>query len=259
MKPKIKPIYWPNVLGIDAAVIAAAWLAALAQSAQHSIGAAPYCVLSLSVWLTYTADRLYDVRSRPLSDLQSLRHQFAKQYRGLLWKIWLGVLVVNLAIATQLTPQQLTNGCLLLAACLSYTALNQKLSCRYFPKEICVALIYASGLFIFLPKEAPLGFAFAFSCVCLLNCLIISKKETDIDARMQTHSIGAHISTLSIRILGISTLLICLGFAQQFATDLVTATLTLLALYEFRDRVSIEDFRTTADAILLIAAVMAQT
>lgn len=79
---------WPNLLALDAALIALAWQAAFAAALGNEVSAAAQIVLGLSVWLTYMADRLFDVAKRPLQQLHSTRHQFAKQHRKTLWRCW---------------------------------------------------------------------------------------------------------------------------------------------------------------------------
>ena len=194
MHPSIRLWQWPNILAIDTALVAILWQLGLVRALNTEIGWAASAVLGLSVWLTYMADRLFDVRSREKVALFSLRHQFAKRYRQALWYVWFVLLAMNLLLARQLTTMQLKNGCLLLIFCLLYTILNQKLSRHFFPKEICVALIYASGVIIFMPVAYPLGFFGVFALLCLLNCLMIGAREKVIDAKMHVHSIATLVA-----------------------------------------------------------------
>ena len=80
MHPPIKLWQWPNALALDAALIALLWLTALAGALRVELSAAAYAVLGLSVWLTYMADRLYDVTPREANALLSVRHRFAKRH-----------------------------------------------------------------------------------------------------------------------------------------------------------------------------------
>ena len=73
---------------------------------------------------------------------------------------------------------ELRNGAALLTLCLLYTALNQALSRRFFPKELCVAIIFAGGVIVFLLPSACLWApAGALALLCLINCLMIGAKE----------------------------------------------------------------------------------
>ena len=248
---------WPNVLAIDAALIAVFWQAALAAAMDLPLSMVAHLVLGLSVWLTYTADRLVDVAQRDASTLLSARHRFVKRQRVRLWRIGLAGLIVNLVAATQLTGTQLKQGGGLLLFCLLYTFLNQKLSRRFFPKELCVALIYAVGVVILLPESPPCGFLALFTCLCLLNCLMIGKKETRVDAHLHVHSMAGKLRESSL------TPLIWLGATFTFfiATPLrgaLLASFILLGLlHALRARFPKEVFRVLADGVLLLGPLFA--
>ena len=254
MNTQVKFWQWPNVLALDAALIAALWLLALEGAHQIEIGWAAHVVLALSVWLTYVADRLYDVKSRKVSELLSLRHQFAKRYSSQLWRIWFVALAINLAVATQLSRLQLKHGAQLLAVCLIYTLLNQKLSRRFFPKEICVALIYAGGVAIFLPNTVPAGFYESFAFLCLLNCLIIGAKEKHIDSKMRVHSIATLVAAHWLTPLALIGAGLAWWSGVELWLGLALSFLTLALLHGCRERIEIETFRVLVDAALLVGA-----
>ena len=254
MSQSIQLWQWPNILAIDATLIASLWQLGLASVLDVEIGWAASWVLGLSVWLTYVADRLFDVRSREQVVLFSQRHQFAKKYRQTLWHVWFVLLALNLLLARQLTALQLKSGSLLLIFCLLYTLLNQKLSRHFFPKEICVDLIYASGVILFLPISYTTGFFWAFALLCLLNCLMIGAKEEVIDAKMRIHSITPLIAVgwlTPLALLG-TGLAIWLGGELWLGLALSLGLLGLL--HGLRSRISIENFRVLADASLILGA-----
>jgi hypothetical protein len=254
MHPHPKIWQWPNVLALDAALIAPLWLFALECAHRVEIGWAAHVVLGFSVWLTYVADRLYDVRSRDASALLSLRHRFSKRYASQLWYVWFTVLGLDLLLATQLTCVQLKNGALLLAICLVYTWLNQKLSRRFFPKEVCVALIYAGGVSIFLPKLAPLGFVEAFAFLCLMNCLIIGAKEKHIDSKMRVHSVATLVAERWLTPLALIGAGLVIWGGGELWQELTVSFLLLGLLHRYRARIEIEVFRVLVDAALLVGA-----
>jgi len=252
----IKLWQWPNVLALDTALIAVLWQVALAGAVGAELGGAAYVVLGLSVWLAYVADRLYDVKSRDAAALLSIRHQFAKRHVRRLWRVWFAMLGLNLLVATQLTGAQLKHGALLLAVCFVYTLLNQKLSRRFFPKEICVALIYAGGVVVFLPEAVSVGFFAAFAFLCLLDCLMIGAKEITIDAGMRVHSVAPMVSERYLTPLawigaGLSLwngLELWLGLALSFAL--------IGALHGLRNRIEVESFRVLVDAALVAGVLL---
>ena len=254
MHPSIRLWQWPNILAIDTALIAILWQLSLARVLNAEIDWAASAVLGLSVWLTYVADRLLDVRSREKAALFSLRHQFAKRYRQALWYVWFVLLAMNLLLATQLTVLQLKNGSLLLIFCLLYTASNQKLSRHFFPKEICVALIYAGGVIIFMPVACPLGFFGVFTLLCLLNCLMIGAREKVIDAKMRVHSVAPLVAERWLAPLALFGAGLAVWRGDELWLGLALSFGLLGLLHGLRNRISIEAFRVLADASLVLGA-----
>jgi len=249
MIAKISFWQWPNLLALDAAIIAMAWQWTFARQSELSPGAT--IVLGLSVWLTYTADRLLDVAQRPSRDLLSKRHQFAKKHDSTLWTFWCLVLLANLLISfTSLAPGQLKNGFILLAGCLAYLFLSQVFSSRFFPKEILVATIFTAGTQIFLSAPIELLDTLAFALLCLANCLIIAYKESHIDARLRVRSITSILpSQTPFYLLLMAT---DCALAGAFALALLP-TACLLALLQLRAKhIPPEPFRVLCDASVLI-------
>lgn len=251
MVSRIQIWQWPNVLGLDAAVIAVAWMAVFAAESKSCPGAAAYLVLGLSVWLTYLADRLFDTRHRPMRQLISIRHRFVKRKRILLWRLWMLVLVVNLTLAVLgLSETQFWRGGVLLAFCFAYTLLNQRLSKRYFPKEIFVAGIFAAGTQVFLEATVPRASLLLFGLLCLVNCLLIAEKEKAVDAHMHLRSARGQIPlSLLVSILLITTML---GTVSGMRLSLLASSLALTALYCGRHRIAVESYRVLCDAVLLL-------
>jgi len=260
MNQSTKLWQWPNVLAIDAALIAVLWQATLARALELPLAVPAYFVLGLSVWLTYMGDRLYDVKSREIAMLLSARHQFAKRFRRGLWFIWFAVLAVNLVSATQLSPAQLKHGVFLLVVCLSYTLLNQKLSRRFFPKELCVALIYAGGVVVFIPVSVPLIFMGGFTGLCLLNCLLIGAKEKSIDAELRVHSLAPLVAEQWLGWLAICSAISMLGiggaWGWPWAWPLALSFGLLGLLHRMRRQIAVENFRVLADGLLLVAPIL---
>jgi len=244
-------------VALDAVLIALCWQAVFASVSGQALSLSAFCVLGMSVWLTYTADRLFDVANRPLEQLRSLRHRFTKQNAKTLWKIWFGTLAINLGIAfTGLTTQQLFNGGLLLIFCLLYTLLNQILSHRFFPKELCVALIYAAGVVVFLHPARSLRFPFGvLALLCLINCLIISSKERPIDAAMKVRSIAQFFPRLPLVLYAcclLGTTFLEVPWRLPFG-----ASLTAIALVNYyQKRLTIESFRVLADTALVVGPIL---
>ncbi|MEM8867412.1 MAG: hypothetical protein AAGC73_04010 [Verrucomicrobiota bacterium] len=250
--PRVQWWQWPNVLALDAAWIAVLWQLCFARIMAVDLGLAPCLVLALSVWLTYTADRLFDVHSRPVSALLANRHRFAKQHAKALWRLWIGILLLNLSIAlTALTSEQLARGVVLLAACLIYTLLNQKLSAKFFPKELCVAIIFAGGAAVFtgLPWHETIG----LSILCLSNCLLIAKREASVDDALKVRSLSRHLKEPMVYFALIAAMLALQNFTQPALRIAFLSTGALLVISGLlRNRLSHENYRVLLDSILLV-------
>jgi hypothetical protein len=255
MKTAIRVWQWPNLLALDAAAIAVAWQTVFADRLFDGPGVPSYLVLALSVWLTYQADRLFDVGNRTATQIKSTRHRFAKQHQNSLWKIWLGLLSINLLIGfTGLSAEQRLSGFHLLIICLIYTFLNQKLSQRFFPKELCVALIFTGGTQVFLRGQVDIPSIVAFALLCFMNCIIIAKKEKLIDARLRVRSLGSSINSRFLNSLIYLTLVFSLLADQWIA--LVPGALCLACLQVWRHRFDTELFRVLCDTSLLIGPLL---
>jgi hypothetical protein len=243
---------WPNLLAIDAALIALAWQETLASRAEFDLSPAARLVLALSVWLSYMADRLFDVANRPATQLRSIRHRFAKKHARKLWAIWVVTLTTNLIIAFgHLETIQLRNGSVLLALCLLYTALNQSYSRNFFPKEICVAIIFAGGAIVFLPPPFPWLATGTLALLCLTNCLMIGSKERAIDAAMQVRSMAQWPSKL-ILLSWLATGLPLFLLDAQLTLALSLSLGALLIIQTRQAPLKVESFRILTDTALLI-------
>jgi len=254
MEERIKLWQWPNILAVDASLVAMAWLWFFAATLPASLNFTAYAVLGLSVWLTYTADRLLDIRRRPPEKLLSKRHRFAKRHSQKLWPLWAVILATNILLALlTLDERQLHFGFVLLSICLTYTALNQALSKHFFPKEPLVAIIFAGGTQIFLPRFSDSATLLAFTGICLLNCLLISQKEQVIDARLRVYSLGNRLATRWIRPLFLVCLL--LSTLCESRSALLPTTLCLWLLAEKENAFEVEPFRVFCDTVLLVGPI----
>ena len=248
---------WPNILGLDAAGIAMAWLGIFTMHARppEQPGAAAYLVLGLSVWLTYLADRLFDVSGRPTEALLSIRHRFAKAHFRRLWEAW-GVLL-TIAIATAvccLQAFQLKAGFLLLIVCLIYSLLNQRCAKRFFPKEVFVAAIFTAGTQVFLSTPQLDLPVLTLALLCLTNCLVIAERERRVDARLRVHSLAKHLPTQWLWVL--IGLTCGLAACSQLRLALLPPAFAIALLFHRRSSISVESYRVLCDASLLLGPLL---
>lgn len=76
---------WPQVLSLDAPLVAVLWGAALAKSHYLHLPAAFLEALGLAAWLIYLVDRVAD--DEPQTRLPSARHRFCQRHRRIVWPV----------------------------------------------------------------------------------------------------------------------------------------------------------------------------
>ena len=178
------PWLWPNLLSLDAPLVAAVWQDFVARSFHVPLRPAGRIALFLTVWAIYIADRLLDVR-RPANAAESARHRFYRRYRASAGALLAVLLAADFAIvAFWLRPAVLRNGLAPLAAVLVYlAALNIGPSQRRIPKEFAVAFLFTTGTFLVAwtnDPASPLALllpAVAFFVLCLANLAAIERWE----------------------------------------------------------------------------------
>jgi hypothetical protein len=165
-------------------------------------------------------------------------------------------LLITIGIAlTGLTRTQLKYGTGLLILSLLYTLLNQTLSRRFFPKEICVSFIYAGGVIVFLLPHDPHWISVgSFALLCLANCLAIGAQEMQIDSALEVSSLSHWHPWLTGFVELACALSLCFSARSQ-AWPIALALAMLWIIQYHRQRLSIEVFRVFADSTLLIAPI----
>jgi hypothetical protein len=82
-QPSIPWWLWPNVLSLDAPIVAMLCQAALARAHKVALPPSVYWILFLVVWLIYVLDRVLDGMSMPKGKRLSARHAFYRRHRRL--------------------------------------------------------------------------------------------------------------------------------------------------------------------------------
>ena len=233
------------MLGIDAACIAVTWYWLLLPT-ETILPIIPALVLALSVWLTYLADRLFDVRGKEPTELRSLRHRFVARHKSILWTFWWFLLLINLILALQgLSEPQLMRGVFLLLVTLAYTFGVQKIKPALFQKELLVGLIFSAGVLIFHNQPPhwllPPALVFLFTA----NCLLVT--EFDPPNKNNPRQTNCRLRNPTLLMIGITVLLaaLCLPIA-------LSAVLPLFGIYLCRHILDSETGRILADASLLV-------
>ena len=171
---------WPNLLSLDAPVVAVLWQILFARCFQAPIDAPAALLLLLTVWLIYTADRTLDAWN---GACHSPRHEFyRRRWRGLL-PAWLAVFGLACWLAAEhLAPGLLLRGAVLLAAVVVYFGIVH-LGRPRWPKEAAVGVLFALGASLVawskVKTPADVATILLFSGLCWMNCVAIQKWEGD--------------------------------------------------------------------------------
>ena len=169
---------WPNLLSLDAPVVALLWQILFARCFHARVGFLPSLLLVLAVWLIYAADRTLDAWT---GSSQRPRHEFYRRHWRALLPLWLLVLAAGSALAwLRLTPELFLSGVALAAAVGLYFALLH-LGVFQKTKEAAVAILFALGATVSawpnIRTAADVEAIALFSCLCWINCVAIEHWE----------------------------------------------------------------------------------
>jgi hypothetical protein len=192
---------WPNLLSLDAPLVAVLWQVLFVRCFHASGDAMPAVLLVSAVWLIYAADRALDAW-RGCGG--RLRHEFYRRHWRALLPVWTGVLAASAWLAwTSLPAPLFWRGVGLLGAVMVYFAAvhmaaawrggpdlrASSLGLRGFwlrgfrPKEMAVAVLFALGASLVawahLRTAADILTVLLFSCLCWINCVAIEQWENE--------------------------------------------------------------------------------
>jgi membrane protein YdbS with pleckstrin-like domain len=266
---------WPNLLSLDAPLIAGLWAVFFGKVFFIEINPASILVLMMCVWGIYTSDRLLDGYNCSNPTKLRQRHNFASAHRESL--SFLAALAGAISVALSLlflSSQQIEAGlalCLLVVAYLfSVHAAPQNLR-NSLPKEYLVGALFAAGTVLPLcptRDHAPLLFTLIlFAHLCSLNCLAIECWEAKEDSICASSQGFADSSALR-RQVAVGTVLLTLvaivaSAANRFGAGPrpgllgIAAAATFLATVHInRNRLTAEQLRVLADVALAVPALV---
>jgi hypothetical protein len=251
---------WPNLLSLDAPLVAVLWQGFLAYRFSLPLRPAGRLVLGLTVWAIYLLDRLLDAR-KPLNKAASepARHRYYRRHGRLMVVLLTAVLGSDALIALLwLRPAILRSGLIPLAGVLIYLAIFHISGHSVkIPKEIAASILFTVGTFLTawatLPCPSLAWAAAAFFILCLANMIAIEAWEW---RELANESIALHPLT---RWLARTYLLwvplavvVCLleGRNEWYASIALSAGASAL-LFWFGRRLSLEARRALVDGVLL--------
>ncbi len=269
-----QPVWlWPNLLSLDAPVIAVLWLHLFAVSGRIAISPVATLTLGMVVWLIYATDRLFDgLRSSPLA-VQSPRHRFYRSHRNVLLPLLVGVLGLTCFLCLELDPRTLLFGTLLMLVIGGYFLVVHWVGPLWrwrFPKEAVVAMVFGMGTFFpaFIHARrvsAAMAISLAlFIVLCWLNVVLIEYAEW-IRLRRRVAEMP-HTSTVSggkhLLAIGVVIAIASLWLMEplEFRADrsvllaICLSALALAGLGFYWRKLSTNAVRVLADATLLTPA-----
>lgn len=257
---------WPNLLSLDAPLVAVLWQGFLAYRFDLPLRPAWRVVLGLTVWAIYLLDRLLDARKPPAMD-EPARHRFYRRYWNAM-AAWFGAVLAADAIVTLgwLRPALLRGGAIALAGVLVYlAAFHIPAKAGKLPKEIAAAVLFTAGTFltawIALPCPRLAWAALAFFILCLANMIAIETWEWRELPKMRVQVTPPHVLT---RWLGRTYLLwvplaviLCViaghndAGRNEWYTSIALSAGACALLYAAGRHVSLEARRALVDGVLL--------
>jgi hypothetical protein len=266
---------WPNLLSLDAPLVAVAWELLFARCSGVRVRPATTLSLALAVWLIYVADRLLDALREPGAEGLAARHRFYRAH----WRVFVPVLAAVSPLAawlawTRLDPATFRCGAGLLGAVAVYFAVVHWLPSgrrRWFPKELAVAALFAAGCLLPAWQGRPLGLAVIFSWTlfvpaCWINSAAIEQAEWERlrerrsdpphpwSAALGRHQVAA-ATGLALAACALVPLLAA-SAARRALPAVALSALGLAALGARQDRLSVDAVRVLADLALLSPALL---
>jgi hypothetical protein len=234
---------WPNLLSLDAPVVALLWQILFIRCFHATGRALPSVLLVSVVWLIYTADRALDAWRG--SDARP-RHEFYRRHWRALLPIWIVVLAATSGFAWTWLPSELfERGAWLLAAVLIYFGVVHCSRLRW-PKEAAVAVIFALGASLAawtrVETRADVLTVIFFSCLCWINCVAIEHWE---------HGPSPSPVGILAACVGLAAILILHHERPILASAEASSAAAFVLLDRSRLKLSADALRVLADAALL--------
>jgi len=170
---------WPNLLSLDAPLVAVLWQVLFARCFRAPAEVLPSVLLIAAVWLIYTADRALDAWRRTGT---RARHEFYRRHWRAVLPMWGSVLICTAWLACARLPAPLFHrGLWLLGVVALYFAAVHASPWRICPKEPAVAVIFALGATVSAWSRVQTSYdvltVALFSCLCWINCMAIEQWE----------------------------------------------------------------------------------
>lgn len=272
-----KPLWlYPNLLSLDAPLVAVAWLYVFIQSWRLYHPWEAYLTLALAVWGIYAADRLLDASMAGASSVRlEARHDFHQRYRRrFAIGIAVAALIAVVVVATRMPMtiyKHLLLGGVLVAGFFGLSMVSAQESNQVpLTKNILAGITFAFGTamtahmyrFEFGIEELVRSREFVcFAILCILNISAIDYWEhaassTDVEIKASDEL----ALTLPLAALGAAALGYAVmedeAVARPFFYAILTGAALLHVLNRNRARFSLDALRVLADVALLVPVIV---
>jgi hypothetical protein len=259
----MRPWLWPNLLSLDAPIVAILWQQLFTKVFQVPATKTSGITLAATVWLIYAGDRILDAWQ---TAEVSARHRFYRRHWRAVTPVILGAAVLSAWCAfTGIRQPVLFNGIgllIMVAAYLAVVHITPGFSRRWWPKELAVAIIFALGATIHVwtfatqPASLWVPSIAVFGVLCWINCAAISYWEKAA-AHGSTAWLGRGLREVSLMAASVAIVFAMLNpFPQSrllYAAEALAA-LGFFALSLFSRRLSPDALRVAADVVLCTPA-----
>jgi hypothetical protein len=243
-----RPWLWPNLLSLDAPVVALLWQILFVRCFHGSLGMLPAVLLAMAVWLIYVADRTLDAWR---GTAEQPRHAFYRRHWRAVFPVWMAALGTGGWLAWSRLPERLFfEGVAVASATGLYLAavhLAPGLLRRAGSKESAVAVLFGLGASLAAWPGVQTGSdvlaIVLFSCLCWMNCAAIEDFEHGHELRRSVIAAAGLVALTAACLLQHHRPI--LGSAET------AGALGLVLLDKSRRHCSREALRVLADVVLL--------
>lgn len=274
---------YPNLLSLDAPLVAVLWLWVFARMWRADYLPAPaYIVLWLAVWAVYIFDRLFDAFLRSGSpEMLEERHRFHLLHKGKFricgFAAAFGALLITLmALPIQIFSYATFGGVLVLAFFALSIFSSQKRGEVEYGKNVIAGLAFAYGTalaaHVYVPALDSSGIRFldlamtreviVFGVLCIVNITAIDVWEYSLQTPDLEENATAELSiTLPLAVLAAASVIFAYKASRDDGTEtierfyyiaILTASALFYVLGRCRGRFSPTQLRVLADVALII-------
>jgi len=270
----------PNLLSLDAPLVAVAWLYLFARTWRVDyLPAVAYVALGLAVWAVYIFDRLLDAGLRGTgSDLLQARHRFHLAHKRAFFVTGMVAALTALVLALVAMPIEVLRYAVLgFLLTLVFFAMalfsNQRSREAAYAKNALAGLVFAFGTAVAVHVYRPMyGLVdlmksremICFGMLCMLNITAIDVWERDRQEDDPEEKAGGELSlTLPLILLGAIALVFAVldreASTRPFFYAILTGAALLQVINRMRARFSVESLRVLADAALVVPVIIFAT